>query len=62
MRAARIMDRWLGDYIFCGHPQPITRREALRALLEQGWDMEEAVKAITWFPEVVRADKQTPGG
>ncbi len=49
-----ILDRWLEEYIFCGHPQPITRREALRALLEHGWDMTEAVKALTWYPVVER--------
>ena len=54
MNRLTLMDRWLEGFIFCGHPQPITRREALRTLLESGFDMQEAVKAVTWFPEVTR--------
>jgi hypothetical protein len=46
------MERWLDERILCGHPEPITRRQAMQEMMANGFDADEAVKALCYFKAV----------
>lgn len=47
-----ILSRWMEEKIRCGWIHPITRRQAFEAMLDEGWEASEAIRALCWYKAV----------
>lgn len=50
-----LLDKWLNEFIMCGWPWPIKRKQALNEMMAEGWTMQEAIECLCWYPRCQHA-------